>query len=142
MATCANSLRGRITALVTTDPFAYLATPTPDGTSDVPMDALDGAIQVEIQAGSVQGALGMYETRIDDLVLTVTRLHGGDPQACYDALLTDVTSLTSAVIRDGALNGGDFAVPDAGRGFSISHPPGAAYSRVRLTLPLDYEVEL
>jgi hypothetical protein len=142
MATSITSLRARITDLVTTPPWPYTLAPTPDGTTDVPVDALDASIQIEVVSGDVQGAMGMYETRVDDLVLTVTRLQRGAPQACYDALLTDVNSLSAAIIRDGALNGGDFHVPDAGRGFAVSHTPGAAWSRVRLTLPVDYEVDL
>lgn len=142
MATSIDALRARVTSLVLAPPFAYVLGPTPDGDNDQPVDLADGTIRLEATAGPVTGHMGLYETRVDALVLTVTRLQRGDPQGCYARLIADVNSLSAAVVRDGALGGGDYNVVDEGRGFQLSHTPGAAASSVRVTLPIDYEVAL
>jgi hypothetical protein len=108
----------------------------------LPNAVIDASFGLESESTQVQGGSHFTEVRVDQLTVSVARLHHSQPDACYQALLADCTSITAAVVRDGAETSGDYDVPDTGRGYAILHETGRAFSILRLTLPVDYEAQL
>ena len=106
-----------------------------------PTGLIDGAFRLTVEPGTVIGGFHMSEERTDLVVIWVARKHAADPQVAYEQLLTDVSSLTAGVVRDGAFGGGDYAVPD-GTGVSIEHENGREFAVARLQFPVNYEVQL
>lgn len=132
------TLRDRVRSLVAGDPFWLVETPTPFDFDRVPAQLQDHAARVEWRQFAARGGFAFSEVREDDIDIWVAQVvTDGDPQATYGALQTLASSLTSAVIRDGA-GVGDYAVGDNGRRVEIQQPTGAAYQVLRLTLPCDY----
>jgi hypothetical protein len=94
-------------------------------------------------SSSVRGQIGFYEDRTDLMQVWVSRKIGGDYQAVRRTLLRDLHSLTAAIVRDGAADGGDYHIPDGGRGHAISPATATAeYVALRLTLPINYDAQL
>lgn len=141
MSQVVSTIRNRVSSLLCTTPFAYHA-PDVETLADVPLDRMDQAVLVRIDPGATAGLSDYIEIRLDLMVITVARLHGGSPRDCYEALIKDIASISAAVVRDGSTGGGDYGVGDDGRGVTIGHDPGAAYSTAEITLPLDYEAQL
>ena len=141
-ATTVEAIRDRVCSLLVTTPFAYVEAVTPFSFDLQPEGVIDQALRIETEFGDVIGGMGYAETRVDLLRLWVARLHADDPRAVYRTLLTDATSIAAAVVLDGATGGGDYHVPDEGRGWQIQQQPGQAFAVLRLTLPVDYEAQL
>lgn len=137
-----NLIRARVTSLLTRTPFRFTASPEPFTIEKLPASLADGSFCLEAEAVEVTGGSHYTETRVDRLRITIARLSQSQPDACYQALLADCSSATAAIVRDGAELGGDYDVLDAGRGATILHDPGKAFSVLRLTLPVDYEAQL
>lgn len=135
-------IRARVSSLLASAPFSFTPAPEPFNFERLPASLVDGSFCLESEGGAITGGSHYSESRIDLLRINVARLDEADVDACYRALLVDCTSITAAVVRDGAVLSGDYDVLDEGRGFSISHEPGRAYSILRLTLPVDYEAQL
>ena len=92
---------------------------------------------------NVRGGIGFYEDRTDSMQVWVARKIGGDYQAVRRTLLRDLHSLTAAIVRDGAVDGGDYHIPDGGRGHAIAPvTANAEYVALRLTLPINYDAQL
>jgi hypothetical protein len=138
----ADVIRTRISSLLSRAPFAFTPSPEPFGFDLLPAELVDGSFCLESVAARATGGGNFTETRVDLLHITVARLQESDPEACYQALLVDCSSITAAIVRDGAELGGDYDVLDDGRGATIAHEPGRAFSVLRLTLPVDYEAQL
>lgn len=137
-----NTIRDRVTSLVAAAPFGFTEAPTPFDFDTTPAGLIDRAFRVEGEFGDVVGGSGFTETRVDRLRIWVARAHASDPKAVYRSLVTDATSLIASVVRDGATGGGDYHVPDDGRGWLIEQKPGQQFAVLRLTLPVDYEAQL
>lgn len=91
----------------------------------------------------VVGGMNFSEDRTDSMQIWVARKIGQDYATVRRTLLRDMHSLTAAVVRDGAVNGGDYHVPDEGRGHAVTPDgPGREYLSLRLTLPINYETQL
>lgn len=134
----ATTLRDRVRSLVVGSPFYLVETLTPFDFDRVPAQLADDSVRVEARTFQTRGGYAYSEVRVDDLDVWVARVvTDGDAQATYGTLQTLASSLTSAVIRDGA-GAGDYAVADSGRRVEIQSPSGAAYQVLRLTLPCDY----
>jgi hypothetical protein len=131
-------IRDRIGSVLASAPFRFTPAAEPFTFARQPIGNVDQVSRVEWESGGDSGSLNFLETRVDRAVVYVARLAGGDPDATYQQLLTDVASIGAAVIRDGATGGGDYAVPN-GRSYRIDRDPGAAYQVLRLTIPVDYE---
>jgi hypothetical protein len=132
------TIRNRVTSVLASSPFDFTEAAEPFSFDRQPVGNVDRVFRVEWESGSDSGSLAFLETRVDRAVIWLARLAGGDPKAAYQALAQDVASIASAVIRDGATGGGDYAVPN-GRSARISRDPGAAFQVLRLTIPVDYE---
>jgi hypothetical protein len=135
-------IRARVTSLLARAPFSFTPSPEPFSLDRLPASVMDASFCLEAESGHVVAGMGYVETRVDLLRLTLARLHNGEPDSCYQALLADCSSVTASVVRDGVVGGGDYDVPDEGRAYTVSHEPGRAFSVLRLTLPVDYEAQL
>ena len=93
---------------------------------------------------SVIGEFGFVEDRVDTMQVWIARKHQQDFPAVRRALLQDMHSLTSAVVRDGAQTSGEYAVLDEGRGHSIGEENLSAqdYVTLRVSWPINYEIQL
>ena len=132
----------RVGSLCAGAPFGYGQAPEPFSFTLQPTGTIDKAFRIEHADLSVSGGSNYSETRIGQLRIFIARKQNASPQSAYTLLSTDAQSLTAAITRDGVTGGGDYDVPDQGRGFSIQHDPGKEYAVLRLTLPIGYEAQL
>lgn len=139
MATTREALWGRITSLCVDS--AFVRAHSAFDFDAQPTTLIDGAFRITVEAGPVVGGIGFHEERTDLITIWIARKHAADPQVAYERLLTDVSSLTVAVIRDGAEVSGEYSVPD-GATVGIEHENGREFAVARLALPVNYEVEL
>jgi len=135
-------IRARVNSLCASAPFDFTLAATPFDFKNQPTGQIDQVFRIEIEPGKVIGGFNYSETRQDALRIWVARKYAADPEGTYQQLVTDATSLTAAVVRDGATGGGDYDVPDQGRGCSFLHDKGAEYALLRLSLVVDYETSL
>lgn len=138
MAELVTTIRDRVTSLLVASPFEFVEAVTPFSFELQPTGAIDEVFRIEVEPRTFQGSFSYRGVQVDTLVIWLARKQGPDQKATYRAQLADVDSITAAVIRDGAEDGGDYAVPD-GRTYSLQRVPGAEYAVMRLGLPVDYE---
>lgn len=132
-------VRARVTSLCAG--FSLDPCQTPFSFELQPAGVMTQAFRIEAEEAQTVGWFNYAEERTDLMRIWVARKFLGDPQAMYDRLLNDVSSLRAAVIRDGASDGSYF-VPDAGSGYVIQAEPKKEYGVLRVTLPLNYECSL
>jgi hypothetical protein len=135
-----DTIRGRVASICET--FGFEPSQTPFSFDLQPNGAMNQAYRLESRSDTVIGGFNYSEERTDLVTVWVARKYAGDVQATYDRLLVDVSSLRAAVIRDGAVNGGDYIVPDSGSSYQIQRAPGQNYAVLRLTLPVNFEVSV
>lgn len=107
-----------------------------------PTGNIDQVFRIEAADVSVIGGFNYTETRLGRLRVFLARKQTPLSQDSARLLKTDAQSLTAAVMHDGITGGGDYDVPDAGRGFDIQHDANKEYAVLRLTLPVNYEAVL
>lgn len=91
----------------------------------------------------MKGQMAYVEERTDSVDLEVIRAINADYDATRRRLLKDATSLTAAVIRDGHVtSGGEYTVPDSARSQDVIGQTGASFLTLRLTLPVNYELNV
>lgn len=132
----------RVASICAGAPFAFSQATEPFSFTLDTTGVIDQSFRIEHADVSVQGLTNYAEVRIGQLRIFVARKQKAAPHDAYAQLSTDAQSLTAAVTRDGVTGGGDYDVPDAGRGFTIQHDPGKEYAVLRLTLPVNYEAQL
>jgi hypothetical protein len=133
------AIANRVASLCAGAPFYFTQAQDPFSFDLQPVGVIDQVFRIEASEVSTSGGTNYSETRIGNLRIFVARLQNGAPQAAYTLLSTDAHSLTAAVTRDGVTGGGDYDVPDAGRGFLVQHDKGKDYAVLRLTLPVNFE---
>ncbi len=133
----------RLNSLCATAPFSLTQAIAPFDFTHQPSSNIDQVFRVELEGKTphVVGGFNYSEERTEVFLVWVARLLNADPQASYRLLITDVTSLTAAITRDGATGGGDYAVLD-GAGAHIEHKKGDEFAVARLALPINYETSL
>lgn len=141
MAQRREEILGRITSLCAGAPFFLGLAQSPFDFDLQPTGRIDQVYRVTVDAGDVIGGMSYSEDQTDTVTIWVARKHLADPQAAYLTLVTDVTSLRSAIVRDGSTGGGDFHVPDGGS-VSLAHETGQEFAVARMALPINYEVQL
>ena len=139
MATTIDVIRDRIASICGGAPFQFTEAVTPFDFELQPSGAIDGAFRVTSAQGSVIGGFNYSEERTDHVDVWVARKQAGAAGVCYRQLLLDASSLRAAVVRDGLVNGGDYAVPDDGAEYAIEHESGREYAVLRLTVPVNFE---
>jgi hypothetical protein len=140
MATTIDVIRDRIASVCAGIPFQFAEAPTPFDFDLQPTGLIDGSYRLTCEHGSVIGGFNYSEERTDLVDVWIARKQKADPKTAYRLLTADVSSLRSAIVRDG-LNG-DYFVPDDGSGFSVSHEDGQEYAVLKLTIPVNFEAEL
>jgi hypothetical protein len=142
MATTRESLVDQINSLCADDPFRFTQALSPFDFAKQPTGAIDQVFRIEMASQSVLGGLNYAEDVTDQMTVWIARKHNTAHQDVYRLLEVDVTSLTSAIVRYGSTGGGDFHIPDSGRGVSFQHDAGVEYAMARLSLPINYESQL
>lgn len=137
-----SSIAARVASVCAGTPFQFLWSQDPFSFDQQPTGAIDTAFRIEASDLSVTGGTNYSEVRIGQLRIYVARKQTTAAQSTYLQLCTDAQSLTAAVTHDGITGGGDYDVPDQGRGFSVQHDAGKEYAVLRLTLPVNYEAQL
>lgn len=137
--TDAPTVRDRVRSLVTGTPFYAVEAPSPFTFATVPVQLFDqgDVVRVETRLVDTVGLLGPYEERTDDVTVLLAAGYAGEVEDTLTRLHTLASSVTAAVIRDGA-GAGDYAVPDGGRSVDVVAPEGARYAVLRLTVPVSY----
>lgn len=139
MPTTREALFGRVTSLCLEAGFTRAVSPF--DFDQQPTGTVDGSLRVTVEAQPAIGGFRMSEERNDVFSIWIARKHKATPQEAYEQLLTDVSSLTAGIVRDGAFGGGDYAVPD-GTTVAIEHENGREFAVARLSVPLNYEAQL
>lgn len=130
-------LRDRVSSVVAV--LGFTQAQTPFSFELQPSGQIDRVFRVELSAGTVIGGFNYTEERTDVAAIWLARTHNGTPSETYRTLVSDVSSVRSAVIRDGLQVSGDYLVPDDGFDWEIQREPGSAFAVLRLTVPLNYE---
>jgi hypothetical protein len=138
MPTQCDTVRDRIASVCASAPFQFLEAETPFDFTLQPTTQIDQVFRLTCESDEVIGGFNYTEERTDLIEIWVARKQGGAPRIAYDALVTDVSSLRAAIIRDGATGGGDYCVPD-GTEFSLQHDDGKEYAVLRVVIPVNYE---
>lgn len=140
----ADQIVDRVRSICSGFPFEFLEAIVWDDFDKQPSTNIDQVFRIPPPSSqSVVGGFNYSEERTDTLQIWVARKHRGDHATARQTLLRDVHSLTSAVVRDAAEESGDYHVPDGGRGHVITpDTKGLEYVTLRLTLPINYEVQL
>jgi hypothetical protein len=141
VATTRGVLLARINSLCADDPFRLVQAVTPFDFDHQPSGRIDQVFRIEAQTQEVSGGTNYSEDRTDLFTVWVARKQNAAPHVAYGLLVTDVTSLTAAIVRDGSTGGGDFHVPD-GWAVSFQHTDGHEFAVARLALPINYEAQL
>ena len=130
----------RLSSLCAAPPFSFVQAVSPFDVDQQPTGQIDQVFRVTLEGDTVIGGFNYSEDRTDLATIWVARKQSADPHVTYATLTTDVSSLTAAVVRDGA-GPGDFAVPDGGT-VSFAHDEGREFAVARLTIPINYETSL
>lgn len=132
----------RVRSLCVSEPFLLTESVAWNNFDLQPTTSIDKCFRIlPPNSQSVLGGFDYTEDRVDSLQIWVSRKHGGDWDTVRRTLLQDMHSLTSAIVRDGS-DAGTYAVLDQGRGHSVQVDKGQEYVSLRLTLPINYEVQL
>jgi hypothetical protein len=139
----ADQIVDRVRSVCISDPFGFIEAETWASFDLQPDTNVDGVFR--IPPTSSQGVIGGFsytEDRVDSLQVWVARKRNGDYDGVRRTLLKDVHSLTAAIVRDAHVQSGEYGVLDDGREHSISENSSVEYVTLRLTLPVNYEVQL
>jgi hypothetical protein len=144
VATTLDVIVDRVRSLCVSRPFDYQESARLDRFDWDPSQVFGDVslFRVETVSQPARGGSGFTEERTDLLTVTVGRAINGDYDVCRRGLTRAAHSLTSAIVRDGAEDSGSYTVPDAGTTWRIEPDPTQAYLSLRLTLPVNYEVQL
>jgi hypothetical protein len=132
-------IRDRIASVCAAQPFGFLQAETPFSFDLQPAGGIDQVFRIETEGGPVLGGFNFTEDRTDLMHIWLARRYEGDTNACYRRLHTDASSIRAAVIRDGAVDSGEYFVPDDGAAMVLQREPNRAYAVLKLTLPTNYE---
>lgn len=144
MATTLDVIVDRVRSLCVSAPFDFQESARLDrfDWDAAPVIGDASVFRIETSSQPPRGGSGFSEERTDLLAVTVGRAINADYDGTRRALLRTSHSLTAAVVRDGAVTSGSYAVPDSGASTRIEADPAALYLTLRLTLPVNYEAQL
>lgn len=140
MPTTIDVIRDRVMSICAGAPFNFLPAATPFDFDLQPTGQIDQVFRVTSEFGGVVGGFNFSEERTDVVEIWVARKQAAAPDTAYRDLLTDVSSLRAAVIRDGC-GPGDYGIPDDGAGFDVSHDDGREFAVLRLSIPVNFDAE-
>jgi len=88
------------------------------------------------------GQIGLQEEARGALLISLTAATNEDHQPARRALWVGSRAVLAALVEDGAVTSGEYAVEDAGRSVEIVAPPGAAFLECRMRVPINFEAAL
>lgn len=107
-----------------------------------PQAAADKVVTVRYSASTPIGGFGFTEEARGAVLVSVLRLVQPTYAAAKDRVWADGRTIYSAVVRDGAVTTGEYAVEDGGQAFEVDAPRGANYLIGRLRVPVNFEAVL
>lgn len=143
MATTLDVIIDRVRSLCCSSPFVLAEAVSSEDFTKQATGRGDQVFRVKARGGQARGQMSYVEERTDSVDLEVIRAINADYDGTRRRLLKDATSLTAAIIRDGHVwSGGEYTVPDGGRSQDVIGQQGASFLTLRLTLPVNYEVQI
>ena len=144
MATTLDVIVDRVRSLCVSSPFDYQESSRLDRFDWDPGQVFGDVslFRIETVSQPARGGTSFSEERTDLLTVTVGRAINADYDATRRALTRAAHSLTAAIVRDGAVTSGLYAVPDQGYTARITPDPTQAYLTLRVTLPVNYDAQL
>lgn len=97
-----------------------------------------GAYTVGLSGLASTGGMSFTEEARATIQVAVIRPLDDDYQAARRQALQDGRALLAAIVRDGAVTSGAYAVDD-GRTLTLETPRGANYVLLRLAVPVNFE---
>jgi hypothetical protein len=104
--------------------------------------AIDAAFAVAYAGTTPKGGTGYTEEARGVVTIQIARLVNNDFAQARRTALQDVRTVLSALVQDGAVTSGEYAVEDAGRAVDIEAPRGASYLLARCRVPVNFETTL
>ncbi len=141
-ATTLDVIIDRVRSLCVEAPFEYIESVRFDSFDLQPAGAFDGAFRVEGVSHQERGWYNYMTERTDLLTVTVQKAINDDHDDVRRYLTRTAHSLTSAIVQDGAVASGLYAVADRGQVRKINIEDTDQYAVLRVTLPINYEAQL
>lgn len=108
----------------------------------VPATAVDKSFALRYAALTPRGGMNFTEEARGTVLVSWLRLINDDYEAAHRAVLVDSRTVLQAVVRDGAVTSGEYAVEDAGRSLTVEAPRGANHLIAQLRVGINFEAEL
>ena len=135
-----DGLRDRVTSVCVG--LGFTTAQTPFSFELQPSGVIDEVFRIETESLGVVGGFNFTEDRTDLVNIWVARKYAGEPEAIYRRLQQDIGSIRSAVVRDGAVTSGEYAVPDDGWSATVARETGKEFAVLRIAIPCNYEYQL
>jgi hypothetical protein len=132
----------RVSSLLCRAPFRLTRAIDPESFDLQPATALEDVFTIDGKSDRVHGGMGLWDVRVDRLTVRIARKTVADPHLTRARFRQTANSLIAAVVRDGAIGGGDYAVPDGAAWTVRPHARNAEYGELEVTIPVDYETDL
>ena len=94
-----DTIRERVTSVVTGDPFRFEVAETPFDFDLQPAGGVDRAVRLETEASEVIGGFNYSEERTDSVHVWVARKHTDDTEGTYRSLVDDAWSQKRLIRR-------------------------------------------
>ena len=107
-----------------------------------PSGTLEKAYVLTWMGDAPIGGMGYTEEGRGRLQVALARAIDNDYETAVQALTADWREILLALVDDGHVQGGDYAIEDAGRTTSLEAPTGASYLVLRLSVPVNFEAVL
>jgi hypothetical protein len=107
-----------------------------------PAGALDKAFVASLTTVAPVGGMTFSEEARGLVTVQVARGIDQGYQTARRTLWQDARDIVSAIVRDGAVTSGEYAVDDARRVLNLDAPRGAAYLVLTVALPVSFEATL
>ena len=135
-----DGLRDRVTSVCVG--LGFTTATTPFSFDLQPSGVIDEVFRIETEALGTIGGFNFTEDRTDLVHIWVARKYAGEPDVVYRRAQQDIGSIRSAVVRDGAVTSGEYAVPDDGWAATVAREAGKEFAILRVSIPCNYESTL
>jgi hypothetical protein len=105
----------------------------------VPAQAADRSFALRYAGQTPTGGMSFAEEARGTVMLSILRVIRSDYACAQRDLLADARALLVAVVEDGAVTSGEYAVEDGGRSIDVQAPRGANYLVGMLRIPVNFE---
>ncbi len=136
------SIVGRVTSILTAPTFGFTRSVVPDTFDHQPTTNIDGVFTIVAKSQRTNGLMGLHDTRVDRITVRLARKLVSDQYETRKGMRNTANSIHAAVVRDGALLGGDYAVLDDWTWQDKAPVTGAEFGELEVQIPVDYETDL